>query len=191
MLGSGVEMVRRLLGNRWARATAVAAVIATVPAYLLLSEARPDDGEMAPLDFVLEDMDGNTVNLADFEGRPLIVNFWATWCGPCKHEIPAFVELVEKYKDQGFTVLGISVDDSPEDLRAFAAEYQMNYPVLVGLGHDGLQEAYGAHIVVPVSWFVRADGTVHLKWMGTNSTEWFETQVRELLDAQPVVAARN
>ncbi len=176
-------MLRRLWANRWARAVAVAAVIAMVPAYLAVTGAEPDQGEMAPLDFVLQDMDGNVVNLADFKGRPLIVNFWATWCGPCKHEIPAFVELVDKYRDRGFTVVGISVDDAPEDLKAFAAEYRMNYPVLVGLGHDELQEAYGAHIVVPVSWFVRPDGTVHLKWMGTQSAEWFEEQVTALFEA--------
>ncbi|HSG00457.1 MAG TPA: TlpA disulfide reductase family protein [Vicinamibacterales bacterium] len=175
-------MVRRLWTNRWLRATAVAAVIAMVPAYLVFTSAAPEvQGEFAPLSFTLKDMDGADVNLADFKGRPLIINFWATWCGPCKHEIPAFVELVDRYKDQGFTVLGVSVDDAPEDLKPFAAEYKINYPVLVGLGHDDLQEAYGAHIIVPVSWFVRRDGTVHLKWMGTNSTEWFEEQVKALL----------
>ncbi len=160
----------------------MAVVIAMVPAYLAMTGAAPDEREYAPLDYLLKDMDGNDVNLADFKGRPLIINFWATWCGPCKHEIPAFVELVDKYRDEGFTVLGISVDDAPEDLQAFAAEYRMNYPVLVGLGHDDLQEAYGAHFVVPVSWFVRRDGTVYLKAMGTNTTEWFEKQVMALLE---------
>ena len=184
-------MPGRLWGSRWVRAVAVAGVIAVVPAWLVLSGSRATAGEPAPLAYVLEDMNGNTVNLADYRGRPLIVNFWATWCGPCKHEIPAFVELVEKYKDQGFTVLGISVDDAPEDLRSFAEEHGMNYPVLVGLGHDDLQEQYGAHIVVPVSWFVRPDGTVYLKWLGTNSPDWFETQVKALLDGQPAVSAQK
>jgi cytochrome c biogenesis protein CcmG/thiol:disulfide interchange protein DsbE len=155
--------------------------VALVPTWAILSGGEHVDGELAPLDFTLKDMHGNDVTLSDFRGRPLIVNFWATWCGPCKHEIPAFVQLVEKYGEQGFTVLGISVDDTPDDLRPFAAEYKMNYPVLVGLGHDELQELYGAHIVVPVSWFVKPDGTVHLKHLGTNSAEWFETQVKALL----------
>ncbi len=181
-----MTMIRALWTNRWARATAVAVAVVLVPTWVLLSgQPEVEGAEMAPLDFTLQDMNGNTVNLADFRGRPLIVNFWATWCGPCKHEIPAFVELVERYKDEGFTVLGISVDDPPEALLKFAEEYKMNYPVLVGLGHDEMQELYGAHVVVPVSWFVRRDGTVHLKWMGTNSTAWFEEQVRALLLDEP------
>jgi cytochrome c biogenesis protein CcmG/thiol:disulfide interchange protein DsbE len=174
-------MLKRIWASRWARAAVVAVAVALVPTWAILSSPAHVDGELAPLDFTLQDMNGNDVTLSDFRGRPLIVNFWATWCGPCKHEIPAFVELVDKYRDQGFTVLGISVDDSPEDLRPFAAEYKMNYPVLVGLGHDELQELYGAHIVVPVSWFIRADGTVHLKHMGTNSTDWFEKQIKAML----------
>ena len=100
-------------------------------------------------------MAGKDVRLADFKGRPMIINFWATWCPPCKAEIPGFVELVDQYKDQQFTVLGISTDDSPPDLQKFAAEYKMNYPVLVGLGHDDLLEAYEASMAIPVSWLIR------------------------------------
>jgi thiol-disulfide isomerase/thioredoxin len=137
--------------------------------------------ESARLDFALKDMNGADVKLADFKGRPLLINFWATWCGPCKHEIPMFVELVEKYRDQKFTVLGISTDDKPEDLRPFATEYKMNYPVLVGLGKDSLLEAYDAVFAIPVSWFVRADGSVMLKHPGPATKEWFETQVKALL----------
>ena len=175
-------MLRRVWANRWVRASLVAGVLVMTSVWVW-SPGTPAEAEMAPLDFTLKDMDGNDVRLADFKGRPLIVNFWATWCGPCKHEIPAFVELVDKYRDQGFTVLGISVDDSPEDLKPFAEEYKINYPVLVGLGHDELQELYGAHILVPISWFVRPDGTVHLKWMSTNTKEWFEEQIKALLES--------
>jgi thiol-disulfide isomerase/thioredoxin len=137
--------------------------------------------ESARLDFALKDMNGADVKLADFKGRPLLINFWATWCGPCKTEIPMFVELVEKYREQKFTVLGISTDDTPEDLRPFAAEFKMNYPVLVGAGKDSLLEAYDAVFAIPVSWFVRPDGTVMLKHPGPATREWFETQVKALV----------
>jgi thiol-disulfide isomerase/thioredoxin len=137
---------------------------------------------MANLDFTLKDMNGADVYLADFNGRPIIVNFWATWCAPCKHEIPSFVELVDKYREQQLTVLGISVDDRPEDLLPFAEEFKMNYPVLVGLGRDDLLEAYAAGWFVPMSWFIRPDGSVYMKYPGTNTKEWFEEQVLALLD---------
>lgn len=168
----------RTWGRRWLLAGAAAAAIAMWPGC-----AQKHTGDLANLDFVLKDMHGKDVRLADFKGRPIILNFWATWCGPCKVEIPAFVELVDKYQSQQLTVLGVSVDDSPEDLQKFAQEYKMNYPVLVGLGQDRLQELYEAVMIIPVTWFIRPDGTVHLKHTGPATKEWFEEQVKAMLAA--------
>ena len=165
-------------------AIVAAAGIAMFPAWIGTSSTTPK-GELARLDFSLKDMDGKTIKLADYKGRPLVVNFWATWCGPCKVEIPAFIELVDKYRDDQLTVLGISVDDSPEDLRQFAAEYKMNYPVLIGQGQDELQEVYDAMLAVPVTWFIRPDGSVMLKHRGPATKAWFEKQVRALIDGAP------
>ena len=145
------------------------------------TEAVPDG--IAKLDYVLKDIEGRDVRLADYKGRPLILNFWATYCGPCKTEIPIFVELVEKYREQKLAILGISVDDSVEELRPFAAEYKMNYPVLVGLGHDDLMERYEAGFLIPITWFIKPDGTIHLKHPGSNPKEWFDQQVQALLPA--------
>jgi peroxiredoxin len=171
---------------RWVLAVVAAAGIALWPVWITSTPADPVVvGNAANLDFSLKDLDGKTVKLADFKGRPLILNFWATWCGPCKQEIPAFIELVEKYREEQLTVLGISVDDSPDDLREFVADYKINYPVLVGLGQDALQETYDAMIVVPVTWFIRPDGTVLLKHQGPASKEWFEKQVRVLVAPTP------
>ena len=169
---------------RWAIALGLAATLTVWPLGCAPDEHSdipepPPGAELARLSDTLKDMDGKDVRLADFRGRPMVINFWATWCAPCRHEIPAFVELVEKYKDQKFTVLGISVDDKPEDLRTFAAEFKMNYPVLVGLGHDELQEHYGAY-TLPVSWFIRADGSVDYKHTGTQSKDWFEERIKKL-----------
>jgi len=137
--------------------------------------------QVAKLDFAVKDMNGQNVRLADFKGRPIVINFWATWCGPCKEEIPALVQLVEQDKAHQFTVLGVSTDDKPEDLRKFAAEYKMNYPVLVGLGHDDLLDAYDAQIAVPISWVVDACGVVAVKHMGIWTKAEFETAIRKLL----------
>jgi thiol-disulfide isomerase/thioredoxin len=171
------------LAGRWARAGVVAVAVALWPAACAqdqLSRESDPAAEPAKLGFVLKDMAGKDVRLADFKGRPMIVNFWATWCPPCKAEIPGFVELVEKYKAQDFTVLGVSIDDSPADLQRFAAEYKINYPILVGLGHDDLLEAYEASFSVPVSWLVRKDGTIFMKKMGTDTKAWFESQIKAL-----------
>lgn len=154
-----------------------------------MSSAPAPAGPPANLDFTLKDMHGKDVRLSDFRGRPLIINFWATWCGPCKAEIPALVELTRKYEAEGLTVLGISVDDMPDELLRFAGDYKMNYPVLVGRGQDKLQETYDAMLMVPVTWFIRPDGTIHRKHQGPATHEWFEEQVREMIDtstgAQP------
>jgi cytochrome c biogenesis protein CcmG/thiol:disulfide interchange protein DsbE len=140
-----------------------------------------DPRDRAKLDFTLKDMNGKDVTLATFKGRPLVINFWATWCGPCKEEIPAFVQLVDKYKSHKLTVLGISIDDTADDLKKFAGDYKMNYPVLVGLGHDELLETYDAQFAVPVSWFVTSEGCVSVKHIGTATKDWFEQQVKALL----------
>ena len=181
---------------RWAAALGLAATLAVWPLgcavddYDAAESVTASKGpEMAKLDDTLKDMNGVDVRLADFKGRPMVINFWATWCAPCRHEIPAFVDLVEKYKNQNLIVLGISVDDKPEDLRLFAAEFKMNYPVLVGLGHDELQEHYGAWSV-PVSWFVRADGSVDYKHTGTQSADWFEERVKRLFEPSAAPAGQ-
>ena len=175
--------MERLGWQRGILALAAAAAIATFPS-CASSEVEPGPaGDLANLDFTLKDMHGNDVNLASFRGRPIILNFWATWCGPCKAEIPALIELVHQYKAQQLTVLGVSVDDSPEDLRQFAADFKMNYPVLVGLGQDTFQEKYDAVISIPVTWFIRPDGSVLKKHQGPASKSWLESQVKAMIGA--------
>jgi thiol-disulfide isomerase/thioredoxin len=176
-LGSAV------LHTSWRRlSTGAAAAVAL--AIILAACARetcdPKVGR-ARLDFTLKDMNGHDVALSSFKGHPLLLNFWATWCGPCKQEIPALIELAEKYKGRQLTIVGISVDDPPEDLQKFAASHKMNYPVLVGLGHDDLLKAYEAEIGVPVSVLVTSGGCVSTRQMGGATREWFEQHVKALL----------
>ena len=144
---------------------------------------QPPPAGSANLDFTVQDMNGQTVRLADFKGRPIILNFWATWCGPCRVEIPEFNSLAEQYRDQRLVVLGVSVDDQPEALRKFAQEFPVKYPVLVGLGHDQFQETYDAVMAIPVTWFIRADGTVQAVQKGPAPPEWFAAQAKALVTA--------
>jgi len=135
--------------------------------------------EHAKLDYVLKDMNGQQVKLADYKGKALLINFWATYCIPCKEEIPTLVALQAKYKDK-LAILGVAVGDTPPELQAFAKQYRMNYPVLVSLDQDEMLEQYEAAFQIPISWFVKKDGTVYLKKLGSESPEWFDAQVRAL-----------
>ena len=146
----------------------------------LSEEACPVDAELANLGLTLKDMDGADVTLSSFKGKVLLINFWATWCAPCKAEIPGFVELQEEYADD-LQILGISVDDTPEDVRPYAEEYEMNYPVLIGLYREDVEEAYGPFFGIPQSFVISRDGRICRKHAGMAPKEKFEQEIKALL----------
>jgi peroxiredoxin len=180
-MGMQTTWTRRGWSGRWLRALAVAVLVAAWPACDRQTDA-PGEAQVldAPLDFVLKDVDGRDVRLADFKGKPLVINFWATWCGPCKVEFPWFVEFSEKYKDRGLQIVGISTDDDPEQIRAFADQFKVPYPMLVGKDQAALVKAFEAEMVVPVTWIIRPDGTVSNKTVGIKEKEWFEREIEAL-----------
>jgi thiol-disulfide isomerase/thioredoxin len=137
-------------------------------------------GKPAPLNFTLKDMNGVDVSLASFKGKVILLNFWATWCGPCKAEIPDLVALQAQYADD-LVVLGFSVDDPVEKILPYAAEYKINYPVLVGNGREDVQDAYGPLWGIPVSVIIGRDGTIAKKHSGIASKEQFEREIKALL----------
>jgi peroxiredoxin len=132
-------------------------------------------------DFTLKDLDGRDVRLADYKGKVVLVNFWATWCGPCKYEIPMFVDFQNRYGNRGLTFLGISVDDERETLQPFVAEYKMNYPVLIGLGREDVQDDYGPMMGIPVTILVGRDGNVCKRFFGLHSKDKFEQDIKAVL----------
>jgi cytochrome c biogenesis protein CcmG/thiol:disulfide interchange protein DsbE len=136
----------------------------------------------APLAFTVKDMHGRDVRMSDYKGKVILLNFWATWCGPCKHEIPGFVELYNAYKDKGFVVIGISTDDTPEQLKKFAQQMKMTYPVLVGSDRSDITDgAYGPMWGIPVSFLIAKDGTVCRRYMGLATKEQLERELKTLL----------
>jgi thiol-disulfide isomerase/thioredoxin len=133
-------------------------------------------GSPAPLNYTMKDVNGNDVTLSSFKGKVILVNFWATWCGPCKIEIPHLVELQEQYKDD-LVILGVSVDDTAEKMKPYADQLKINYPLLVGLGHDDMQEAYGPLWGIPVSVFIDREGNVSKRHSGIATKEQFEREI--------------
>jgi thiol-disulfide isomerase/thioredoxin len=134
----------------------------------------------ANLDFTVKDLEGREVALASFKGKVLLLNFWATWCGPCKAEIPGFVELQDKYRDH-LTIIGYSVDDDAPKARAFAEQYKMNYPILLGEGREDVQDAYGPIWGIPASFLISKDGKVCKKHMGIAPKAVFEKEITALI----------
>ena len=163
-----------------AAAAAACSSNATPPPAGSESGAAKPGVEVANLSFVLKDANGADVRLADFRGKPLLVNFWATWCNPCKAEVPWFTEFADKYKSRGFTVVGISVDDPADDIKKFAADLKVSYPLLMALDRDEVLKAYDAGDVIPVSWLIKPDGSVHAKGKGIHEKAWFEEQIQAL-----------
>jgi len=152
---------------------------AATPASATTSEPRKAEGTAAKLDLTFKDMNGADVKLADYKGKVILLNVWATWCGPCEQEIPELIETYSKYKDKGVVVLGISLDDPPETLRAYAPKKQMNYPIL--LWQDAFDDAYGPIVGVPITFFISRDGTISKRHFGPVTKDGIEQEIKQLL----------
>ena len=143
------------------------------------------------------------MSLANYKGKVILLDFWATWCAPCKVEIPHFIEFQEKYGKYGLQLVGISVDDTADMLRPYVRDMKMNYPVLQGLNHDDVLDAYGPIVGIPVSVLISRDGKIcatHtgltgkdiLVHLGTNATGALNstgTQVVNAINAHAAAGA--
>lgn len=168
----------------------VLAVVLVAVGYYLLgkgdSKARTDSRPMLPPNeltgvapaFTLTDLDGKPVSLADFRGKVVVLNFWATWCPPCKREIPDFIELQTAYGLRGVQIVGIALDE-PEKVREFALENGMNYPVL--LGSDDISMKYGGIEGIPTTFIIDKSGKIVNKFEGFRSRQLFESEIQKLL----------
>jgi len=137
-------------------------------------------GRTAPLHYTLKDMNGVDVKLSSFKGKVIVLNFWATWCPPCELEIPDLVQIQKTYPDD-VVIVGVSVDDTADQLKPYAAKKQINYPVLLGLDHEDIQDAYGPMYGIPVSVFIGRDGKIARRHSGIYSKEQFVREIEALL----------
>lgn len=164
----------------WRRRAAVALLVAVSAAGLASCHKQTSPVEVANLNFTLKDMNGHDVRLSDFKGKAILVNFWSTTCGPCQLETPELVDLAAKYKDRGLAVVGISIDDTPADIRTFANQYKVSYPLLVGADRDEVTQAFGLGDAIPMSVFITTKGTVLGRVEGLATTSWYERQIQAL-----------
>src|ERR1700691_2157795 len=131
-------------------------------------------------DFALKDSTGQTVQLSDYHGKVVLLNFWATWCGPCKIEIPWFVEFQNKYKDRGLAVLGVSMDeDGWQTVRPFIAAQNVNYRVAIGT--DQVARRYGGIASLPTTFIIDQEGKIAAVHIGLVSKTNYASEILHLL----------
>jgi len=183
------------------RKQAAEKVLAAASHAQLIAAGSSDDGmPPSPLlgkpapEFALQDLTGKKVSLSSYKGKALLINFWATWCGPCKLDTPWIVQLRDQYAAQGFEVIGIDSegDDLPDSdkpglakqktaVADFVQQEHMQYPVL--LGGDNLAQPYGGLEAMPTSFYVDRKGTVVAAQMGISSKDDMEAKIRKIVGA--------
>ena len=143
------------------------------------SPSPSNDDPVAPT-FSLQDLAGKPLNLADYKGKVVLLNFWASWCGPCRSEIPKLVELERTYGRQGFQVIGVAVDDSARSVKKFYEDYMMNYPV--AMCDSRVRSLYGGLQGIPTTLLIGRDGRIHSRIGGApRNFNWFDQSVQRLL----------
>jgi thiol-disulfide isomerase/thioredoxin len=143
------------------------------------SQIDKANGSPAP-EFELSDLDGKPVKLSDFRGHAVLLNFWATWCSPCKVEMPWFVELQKQYGPQGLSVVGVAMDDaSKDDIAKFTKDMGVNYPIL--LGKEAVGEAYGGVQFLPTTFYIDRNGRVVERVFGLTGKGEIEDNIKKAL----------
>jgi thiol-disulfide isomerase/thioredoxin len=153
------------------------------------SYTTPLNGKQAP-NFTLEDLAGKRVSLASYKGRPLVVDFWATWCGPCKVEIPWFEKLHDQYAGQGLEIIGVSADDldkddpaklftEKRDISDFVTKMHMNYPILIDAA--SIADSYGGLDALPTTFFIDKNGKIVASTVGLAPRDEIESDIKKAI----------
>ena len=140
------------------------------------------EGKLAP-DFTLSSTSGNTIKLSDYRGKVVVLDFWATWCPPCKAEIPDFIKLYSKYKDDGFQMLGVSLDQGGlKDVVPFIKDHGINYPIV--LGTEEIVSAYGGIRGIPTTFVIDKKGYIRDEFVGYRPASVFEKDIQQFVKAK-------
>lgn len=136
---------------------------------------------LAP-DFTLPQLDGRQLSLSSYRGKVVLLDFWATWCVPCREETPHFVGLQQKYGDRGLQIIGVSMDDSADPVGPFVAQFHVNYPIVMGTAKTG--EQYGGVLGLPIAFLIDREGHIVSKHVGATDAAVFETEIAGMLTAR-------
>lgn len=138
-------------------------------------------GSSTAPNFTLPSVSGGSKSLADYRGKVVMLNFWATWCGPCKREIPDFIEMQADFRDEGFEIVGVSLDQPGEEsaVAQFVRQNRINYDVLYGNGE--IAQAYGGVRSIPTTFLLDREGNIVSSKVGLQSKAAWEAEIRRLL----------
>jgi cytochrome c biogenesis protein CcmG/thiol:disulfide interchange protein DsbE len=144
---------------------------------------KPEKDRKKAPEFTLTDANGAAVKLSDFRGKVVLLNFWATWCGPCKVEIPWFIEFQQTYKDRDFVVLGVSFDDDGwKSVKPYLEDKKINYRVMIG--SEEVAQQYGGVESLPTTFVVDKQGRIAATHIGLISKSEYKNEIENLLDAK-------
>jgi len=173
----------------WATITAAGAICLLLAACGVSQNSTHEGSKLdkdrrnAP-EFALKDVNGATVRLSDYRGKVVLLNFWATWCDPCRMEIPWFIEFEQKNKDRGFAVIGVSMDDQGwKVVKPFLTEMKVNYRTVVG--NDMIAQLYGGVESLPTTFLIDREGRIASAHLGLISKSVYQNEIQELLSAAP------
>lgn len=149
--------------------------------FLGMALTRAAESKIAAPDWQLSDVDGKPVTLSDFKGKVIILDFWATWCPPCRAEIPGFVAIQKKNADKGFTVIGVSLDEQgPSVVKPFMRQLGMNYPVVMGTPKVVVD--YRGITAIPTTFVIDREGNIVTAYQGFTDQATFESVIGPLLE---------
>lgn len=177
-------MNRRFLHVVFAASLGVAALLSSGCNFSSRAAVKSEKERKKAPEFSLKDANGKSVKLSDYKGKVVLLNFWATWCGPCKLEIPWFISFEQQYKDRGFAVLGVSMDeDGWEAVKPYITERKINYRIL--MGNDSVAQLYGGVDSLPTSFILDRDGRVAAVHVGLVSKSVYQNDIDNLVAADP------
>jgi len=167
---------------------ACATTFTGVKVYQQKAEVRPEKDRKKAPDFSLQDATGKSVKLSEYRGKVVLLNFWATWCGPCKIEIPWFIDFQQQYKDRDFAILGVSLDeDGWKAVKPYIEQKKINYRIMIGT--EELSTLYGGVDSLPTTFLIDRAGRIATMHEGLVSKSEYETEIQDLLNGKQIQSA--